>query len=751
VINLLPIANRHHLHHPFRIPYPAGVVGKGWPTNLRRRIGARLVVVCAFTLLLAAESARGDIPLEIESIQGLPDSVVQLDDGVTQLRGPQTLYLKSSTPVSDPSSVLEFEYFCIGGIASPTAMVGPGDDSKSEQAVVRKLEPLEHRETWSRYATQLNPQDQASPSDWSQFRLELPLKGDQVLQIRRLRFRSARRGEFDGNAHAVAGENARPVAADAGVLEAYLQQEFPCKVTRVQVGLNDIFIEGSIDSAAETLRLADIPMETILGSDFNSVAMIDVVPDPQGRFSVQVPRITLRDGREYDRLTSRWQLLRREDNAWRPVSHARYGDEVYCHSPELALVQPSSKKGLGGWTPSRLPETPNELQELGITSVTVNVAAIHRFLSLVPQDGHRPFQWQGKTYYANERELARYDETFRQAEKAGAMVSAILLISNPTKSRDPVASLLAHPDVDESGTYAMPNVTSREGLELYGAILDFVVQRWSKDDGVHGRVHHWIVHNEVDAGWVWTNAGEKEAITYMDLYQRSMRLIHLVARQYDPHSQAFITLTHHWAKAGNPRFFGSKQMLQLLVRFCAAEGDFQWGLAYHPYPQNLFKPRTWEDHQATFDFDTDKITPKNLEVLDAFMKQPTLRFQGRVRTVHLSENGFNSLDYSDESLRDQAAGMAYAWKKVSGLSAIDVWHYHNWIDNRHEGGLRIGLRKFPDDPEDPLGKKPIWFVYQAYGTPQEEAVFEPYLETIGLTDWDEVIFRQPISDSASVP
>ena len=119
--------------------------------------------------------------------------------------------------------------------------------------------------------------------------------------------------------------------------------------------------------------------------------------------------------------------------------------------------------------------------------------------------------------------------------------------------------------------------------------------------------------------------------------------------------------------------------------------------------------------------------------------------------MHLSENGFNSPDYSDESLRDQAAGMAYAWQKVSALSSIDVWHYHNWIDNRHEGGLRIGLRKFPDDSDDPLGKKPIWFVYQAYGTPQQETVFRPYLETIGLESWDDVIFRDSIPSLATAP
>lgn len=50
-------------------------------------------------------------------------------------------------------------------------------------------------------------------------------------------------------------------------------------------------------------------------------------------------------------------------------------------------------------------------------------------------------------------------------------------------------------------------------------------------------------------------------------------------------------------------------------------------------------------------------------MLDAYMKQPSLLYHGEVRPVHLSENGFNSKDYSAKELEDQAAGMAMAWKR----------------------------------------------------------------------------------------
>src|SRR5690606_8294498 len=109
---------------------------------------------------------------------------------------------------------------------------------------------------------------------------------------------------------------------------------------------------------------------------------------------------------------------------------------------------------------------------------------------------------------------------------------------------------------------------------------------------------------------------------------------------------------------GRKEWYGSKRLLELLGNFGETEGNFPWGLAYHPYPQDLTDQRTWQDGQAISAFNTAKITPKNLEVLDAWMKTPAMLYHGKVRPVHLSENGFNSKDYSETVLAEQAAGMA---------------------------------------------------------------------------------------------
>ncbi len=679
-----------------------------------------------FLLLITLASAT---PLEFSRFDG-PAPTFEEKDGVVEISGPMSVRAIPGTPPGPEDNVIEFEYFSIGGVPAFMALPGPPFEAGS----ARELPALGHSEAWTSYSTRIAPEGKPLPGGWKELRLDLPLPTGRVLQIRNAVLRPERPGEFDRITSSAAGSSSEKE------LEIYLSEKFPSAVTKVSVGESLVRIEGNVGKETGPFSLADIPMDIVLNDARGWKTLVKLTPGANGAFKIDVPRLSQRNGLPYDRLTSRWQIVREGSGGIEPLSHARYAEWVHSRSPDLTTAVPRNKKGLGGW---HLGTLPDELDELGISAVTINLL-VHQFISAKPGKGTTPIEWQGRTYHIRENPFAKMDKTLREANEKGAMVSVILLIANPAKSEDATLKLLGHPDARKEGTYAMPNVTSEEGIGIYGAILDFMAERWSRPDAKFGRVHHWIIHNEVDAGWVWTNAGEKPAVVFMDLYQRSMRLTDLIVRQYDRHARPFISLTHHWAEAGSERFFGSRKLIELLLEFCQAEGDFPWALAYHPYPQSLRNPRTWEDQQAIFSFDTPKITPWNLEVLDAYMKQTELLYKGEVRPIHLSENGFNSKDYSPKALEDQAAGMALAWKKMAKLSSIESWQYHNWIDNRKEGGLRIGLRKFPDEKDDPLGKKPIWHLYQALGTPREDAVAAPHLKTIGIGSWDEIIHTDPI-------
>ena len=138
--------------------------------------------------------------------------------------------------------------------------------------------------------------------------------------------------------------------------------------------------------------------------------------------------------------------------------------------------------------------------------------------------------------------------------------------------------------------------------------------------------------------------------------------------------------------------------------------------------------------------DTKFVTFKNLEVLDKWMKMKENLYKGeKKRICFLSENGTNSPSYSDSNLALQAAGGCWAWKKVKKLDGIDAIQWHNWADNKAEGGLRIGLRTFAEGSVSNLTPKPVWYVWKAAGTAEEDSVFDQYKTTLGISDWDSIL------------
>ena len=164
-------------------------------------------------------------------------------------------------------------------------------------------------------------------------------------------------------------------------------------------------------------------------------------------------------------------------------------------------------------------------------------------------------------------------------------------------------------------------------------------------------------------------------------------------------------------------------MLSLLNDHCQTSGDFEWGVAYHPYADDLFNPKTWEDKKALGTPDTPLITMKNIEVLDRFMRQPQFRYRGKkVRSILLSEQGYHTANNDPNAEELQAAAIIYAWEKLKPLESIEAFHYHRWIDHEREGGLNLGLWTVKKGSITwPEAKKRSWHVYRALGTDDELA------------------------------
>lgn len=593
--------------------------------------------------------------------------------------------------------------------------------------------PFEIADTWHPYSVRIRKyrEDFFWGEVGNLLRIDFGTVKDANIRLRNLCLREMTEAEKAEDAAESEGD--QNAAEYEERLKAYLDKDYSCQIERVEVSADKVRITGNY-SGEGTFLLYELPPYadiTRISTAYQKYA----TPLTQSPFDITLDRMTEPEGFPYDRLLSQWAVVCRNDDGDHIVSHGRYADEV-APLRNLAPVPMRSKKGLGGFV---INDYTSDLDDLGITSATVNISPL-QFMYLSPvKAGMIEHTYCGETYYFDAEELDRtLDAALRQTAARNITVAAILLIDPASNARDAeLGALLQHPDYTR-GTYTMPNMTTPKAARGYAAMVDFLAQRYCREDNAYGRISHWIIHNEADGGIDWTNMGEDKLITtYTNTYMRSMRLCASIIRQYDTNAEVFASFSHSWSRASNPGWYPVRDMLGLFLDFSRAEGDFRWALACHSYPEVIADPYTWREQNATFSMNTPFVTLKNLEVLSKWATTPANMYQGTTRrSVWLSEAGINALSYSEADLVTQCAGFAYGWKKINALQGIDGIQWHNWFDNRNEGTLRIGLRRYADDSEAPGGKKPVWNTYRDAGTERETEAFAPFLPVIGITDWN---------------
>jgi hypothetical protein len=156
-------------------------------------------------------------------------------------------------------------------------------------------------------------------------------------------------------------------------------------------------------------------------------------------------------------------------------------------------------------------------------------------------------------------------------------------------------------------------------------------------------------------------------------------------------------------------------------------------VAFHPYPEDLFRPQSWLDETTTYSFDTPKITFKNIEVLPAFLQQKKFLYNGKQRHIILSEQGLHQPEGQDGEVL-QAAGFAYAYYRISHTPGVDAFMLHRHVDCRDEQGLRLGLWTWDNPPK----KKYIYDVFRLADTDQWQQAFEFAKPIIGIQKWDQL-------------
>lgn len=351
------------------------------------------------------------------------------------------------------------------------------------------------------------------------------------------------------------------------------------------------------------------------------------------------------------------------------------------------------------------------------------------------------YRYDGEEFFFRKHIVERHDQQIRQLSERGILVYLIVLTYRHSDME--VNRVMLHPGYDEAAPNRLGafNTVTPEGRRWLAATMEFIASRWSNPKSDGGRVSGYVVGNEVNSHWFWSNMGRVSMPEFAQDYVRAVRIVHSSVRRFVDWTRVYVSLDHHWKiryEGGDEKqTFAGRPFLEEFARLVKQGGDFDWHVAYHPYPENLGDPRFWNDRTATDQDDSPRITFRNLPVLMRFLAQESMQFQCSSRRVILSEQGFHTPE-GPEGEGLQAAAYCYAYRVVRQLDGIDAFILHRHVDHAQEGGLRLGLWTHqPNSIATPDRKKKIYDCFRAADTPEEDAVFEFALPIVGLKSWPE--------------
>ena len=409
---------------------------------------------------------------------------------------------------------------------------------------------------------------------------------------------------------------------------------------------------------------------------------------------------------------------------------------IYTHEQEIFVT----KKALGCCN--------EDLEILGIehSHLNINLPAV---MMEQPDAEAISFELHGKVYWFCKSAVEKLDAVLRKYWEYHVACTAILLNAPrlfDSRGEEALLKKVIHPDFEwdrEDAFISAFPMENEESRGYYEAFVSFLSERYMRDDAKYGRLTGFIVSNEVNSQCVWGNAGQKTVEDYTREYTKALHLTCTASHRYWDHAQVFVSLDHFWSERFRPlepmSTYPGREIIDLVNRYAKEMGDFGWGLAYHPYPEDLNYPDFYNDRVPTFYYDTKIITVNNMEVLESYFGQPELLYEGQRRPIIFSEQGFNAR--SKGFVENQgAAAYVLAYQKMKKLPGILWMTHHAYLDNEHEFGLHLGIRERNADGT-PGRKRPIYEAIRAMGTAEEE----------NYTAWARTFIGDELFDSLLSP
>lgn len=220
---------------------------------------------------------------------------------------------------------------------------------------------------------------------------------------------------------------------------------------------------------------------------------------------------------------------------------------------------------------------------------------------------------------------------------------------------------------------------------------------------------------------------------YASSFEKSFRIFYNAIKSNNANAKVYYSVDHEWNSnmGKNEKFFNAREVVYAFNDAARLHGNYDWGLAIHPYPNPLTKVRFWDD-DIDKSADAAIITPMNLSVVtDMLAEDEMLDTSENVRNIAITEFGITSTH--GEKL--QAAAFAYCYYIIENNEYIDSFLLNRQIDSLEEirTGMALGLYKTNRTP------KLIAEVYANVDLPSGLDYIDEMLEILGADSMEEAL------------
>lgn len=439
-----------------------------------------------------------------------------------------------------------------------------------------------------------------------------------------------------------------------------------------------------------------------------------------------------------DRLYNRFVPAVFDGTSYREAGDARYVTNPEAAAPNQAEFQtPTSKKGL------RIQiDMLADAMELGVKHAGTDIL----FQQIIGSG--IDYEYNGKTYHFNKGLIESYDATISAMSSKSICVTAVILNGWSDSTPD-----LLYPGTQKSSDayHYMFNTATEAGYEQTRAIASFLAERYDGSNPDCGKISNWVIGNEVNNQKNWNYMGEADLDTYIRAYQNAFRVFYTAIKSTSASDRVYISLDYNWNNEIDGKLkYGGKNIVDSFDALADREGQFDWGLAYHPYPYPMVEPEFWDDDQSGLvnnTFDSPIINFKNLTTLTDYFAQSGLRApDGSVRHIILTEQGFTAKSPTRGDVREiQAAAYAYSYYLVDSNPYIDAYLLSRQVDGPAEVELGTAQGLWECDMNQPNAivatkRRKIWAVFKNIDKKAYTLETTDFAKAIiGIENWSDVI------------